>query len=64
MDTKTLDSLEELLITNTLTTARQLKEGTDIKMTDREVARQLIGKIGARIVFGKEVFDKVVNKKN
>jgi hypothetical protein len=50
---ETLDALEEILITEVLPVARIIKEKRKIDTDERIIARNLIGKIGARILFGK-----------
>lgn len=53
-----LDNLEEILIEAILPSVREMKKVADIGVEERDMARNLLSKVGTRIAFGKEVFDK------
>jgi len=51
-----LDGLTEVLVDFT----QQLLSDTIKKNVSKEIARNIVGKVGYRILMGKEVFDKIL----
>lgn len=61
MKTELLDELEEIMVNAILPTIRTMKEMTGIDTDERKMALSLLAKVGSRIAFGKDVYDKAIN---
>lgn len=60
MKTELLDDLEGIMINAILPTVREMKKMTGIDTDEKEMAKSLLSKVGTRIAFGKEVYDRAI----
>lgn len=58
-----LDKLEDIIIKAVLPYIKIMKQSIKLDMDEREIAINIIKKIGTRMMFGKEVCDRVYFKK-
>ena len=58
--TEVLDELEAKMVKAIIPIAKELFIALEKDESIESMARNLLGKIGTRIVYGKELFDKVI----